>query len=107
MKFNVEIENLANELDFEVDDVKMLIMNFLQVVTNDLLELSRAIESEDFEEIAHNAHSIKGSSANLRLKEVSLIAKEIELNAQDKKRDFDYKGAYVKLKNKIDGVADV
>jgi len=107
MKFNVDIENLANEFGFEVEDVKMLLMNFLQVTNSYLLELSKAIESEDFEKIAQNAHSIKGSSANLRLKGVSLVAKEIELNAKINKKDFDYKSAYAKLKKEIENLTDV
>jgi len=107
MRFNVDVESLANELELEIEDIKMLLVNFLQVSNDYLFELDKAIESEDFEQIAHNAHSIKGSSANLGLKEISFVAKEIELNAKANKRDFNYKDAYAKLKKEIEDIADV
>ena len=60
MAFNVDIVKLAEELEFDVEDVEMLLENFWQVSKEYLQALGEAVEHSDFEAITHNAHAIKG-----------------------------------------------
>lgn len=61
-----------------------LIGDFLAQFVLDINNLNIALEQEDFEQIRKIGHSIKGSAGNLRLKEISLTAKQIEQENKDK-----------------------
>lgn len=100
---DIDINEIANELDFTIDDVRMLIGIFLDTAQDSLNNLETSIRENNFEEIAQFAHSIKGSSANLRLKEISELAKTIELKAKNKST-FNYMKYYTNLKEKINQV---
>ena len=106
MAFNVDVAKLAEELEFDVEDMEMLLENFLQVSMEYLQALGEAIEANDFEAITHNAHAIKGSAANLRVEGIASLAKEIEMQARVQDRNFDYTATYDKLKQELKDLKD-
>ena len=80
----MNIEKIAKDLDFEIEDVMMLLEVFLVTSKKSLENIFNAIESEDYETIYKAAHSIKGSAANLLLEDISEQASNIEKNARNK-----------------------
>jgi len=84
MNYNLDIQKIADELDFDLEDVEMLLEVFLEGAEESLENLKNAIDTNDFDEIFNTAHAIKGSSANLTLMDISNLAKDIETNAREK-----------------------
>ena len=103
MSYNLDLEQIAQELDFDLEDVEMLIEVFLESAYENLDGLKAAIDSNNLQEIHHLGHAIKGSSANLTLMDISNIAKEIEQNAKEG-NSIDYEKKYMELKTLIDGI---
>ncbi|MCF6172365.1 MAG: Hpt domain-containing protein [Campylobacteraceae bacterium] len=97
MAYTIDLQKIADNLDFDLEDVEMLIEVFLQSARDNLQILKNAIEANDFESIFQSAHAIKGSAANFTLKEISNLAKDMESNAR-KRLNIDYKKEYKKLK---------
>ena len=100
MNYNIDLQSIADELDFDLEDVEMLMEVFLETSTEQIALLEQAVNNNNLEEIGSIAHSIKGSSANLTLIEISDLAKEIELDAKEKK-DINYKNKINLLKELI------
>ncbi len=103
MQYSIDLEKIAQELDFDLEDVEMLLEVFLEGTKENLQILKTAIDSGDMETTFKTAHAIKGSAANLTLNEISEIAKEIELNAI-KESAMDYQDRYEKLHLLIDKI---
>ena len=96
MSYIMDLQKIADELDFDLEDVEMLIKVFLESAKESVQELKDSINSNDLERIFHSAHAIKGSASNLMLKDISNIAKFIEENAREGK-DMDYTKYYKQL----------
>ncbi len=84
MKYNLDTQKIANNLEFDLEDVEMLLGVFLESTKDLLISLQTSIENNDYENIARASHSIKGSAANLTLMDISEIAKELETSARNK-----------------------
>jgi HPt (histidine-containing phosphotransfer) domain-containing protein len=92
----IDIEKIANELEFEIDEVEMLVGLFIESAYEELGKMKNAIEKKDFETLYKSAHTIKGSAANLMLEDISTTAKQIEFDARSE-IDKDYMSEYLKL----------
>jgi len=103
MRYRIDLQKIAEGLDFDLEDVEMLIEVFLESAKENLQILKVAINSGDMEATFKSAHAIKGSAANLTLNEISDIAKEIEQNAR-KEYTIDYQGEYKKLSSLLDDI---
>ena len=97
----IDFKKIADELDFEIADVMMLIDMYLESAQDSIENIKIAIESNDLETIKNEAHAIKGSSANLKLDDIKVLAKEIELSATEN-QDIDYQSVISKLYEKIE-----
>jgi len=97
---NIDLEKIADHLDFDLEDVVMLIEVFKEGAIESLETMKKAIEANDLDTVYKSAHSIKGSSANLTLNDISNIAKEIEQNAKEAK-EFNYQERYNQLEKLI------
>lgn len=100
MKYNIDLQKLADTFGFELDEVEMIIETFLQTSKKNLNDIKEAIENNDKETLSHAAHSLKGSSSTLQLTDISELAKEIELSAKNNEI-LDYQSKYNKLKELI------
>ena len=100
MSYSINMQNIADELEFDLEDVEMLIGVFLDSAFENLSSLNSAIQEKNFDAIQRFSHSIKGSAGNLLLHDISSIAKEIELNASEKD-DIDYESNFNRLNDLI------
>jgi len=104
MKFTVDIEKIANSLDFDLEDVQMLMEVFLEGAQENMQELKIAIDTKSMDGIRRAAHAIKGSAANLTLMNIADIAKDIEENAK-KSNTSDYAKKYEELKTLVENIS--
>jgi HPt (histidine-containing phosphotransfer) domain-containing protein len=93
---NVDLQKIADELEFDLDDVKMLIDVFTESTIKSMKTLKIAIDNNDFDNIFKSAHAISGSSANLTLMDISDLAKSIETESR-KSQKINYHNIYNKL----------
>lgn len=103
MENKIDLQSMADELEFELEDMVMLIDVFLESSKMELEKLNAALEKNDLDLIYRSAHAIKGSAANLLLKDIAKQAKEIELKAGGKE-DYDYKGNVKQLEHMINNI---
>lgn len=74
---SVDINSLASEFGYTVEDVKELISSFIQE-NKDMFEvISVSLEGNDFEHITMGAESIKNGAQHLQLSNMQKIAEEM------------------------------
>jgi len=100
IKYSINLPALAKALDFEEEDVQMLLDLFMKNSISSLQKMKIAADNNDFNELHSTAHSIKGASGNLRLQPIYELSEEIDELARYKK-PADYKNMYQKLYNLI------
>ncbi len=81
----INIEELANELEFDIEDVYELLNMFINSAMISLEEIKQAFSNQDIKGIRDGAHAIKGSAGNLLLNEIYLIAQRLEKSATEGK----------------------
>jgi len=91
-----QIKNIAIQLDFDIEDVEMLMEAFSISSIEIMGNLKVAIEENNFDDIFYNAHSLKGSSSNLLLDDIAEISAEIEKQSKEK-NNINYLDKYNKL----------
>ena len=101
---SMDLQKIADELDFDLEDVEMLLEAFLEGAQESLASLKNAINENDLEQIFHDAHAIKGSSANLTLMEISNLAQETEHEARAG-NDIDYLQKFEMLSKMITNIS--
>lgn len=100
MGFNIDLNKIALELDFDLEDVEMLMDVFLETANENLNKMEIAIENNNLDDIYKSAHSIKGSSGTLTLNNIYEISAFIEDSARSSIK-IDYKSKFIELKNLI------
>jgi len=103
MQSYIDLQKIADELDFDLEDVGMLFEAFLESAYEMLALMQKALEEGDMESLYRAAHALKGSAANLKLEVVENMAKEIELDVRANKKS-DYSIRYVHLKSQIEAL---
>lgn len=103
MNNSIDLQKLADDLDFDLEDVEMLIEVFVETATESLTVLKTAIENDDYEQIFNTAHSIKGSAANLTLSNISEVAKKLETMVRAEEKN-DYFEVYLELSQLINNI---
>ncbi len=94
---NLDAEAMAQKIGLRAKHIPILVNSYLDESKTILSALKAAVETLDFEEIQQQAHSIKGSSGNLKFDELYEMAKSMELAANAKDETFDYAGVYAVL----------
>ena len=105
MNYLINLKDIADELDFDVEDVEMIMNHFIEDSKSNLKQLKIAVESNDIEQIAQSSHAIKGSASNILLKDITSAAKDIEDNAREG-NSTDYMEKYIKLEKLLQGLTD-
>jgi len=91
---NLNYDELAAAIGLKAKHIPLLVASFLEEA-NPLLEtIKNAIENSDYKAIQTAAHSIKGSSGNLRFNEIYEMSKEMEHSAAANDASFDYKNYF-------------
>ena len=102
----MNLQQIADTLEFDLEDVEMLMDMFLSDAKESLHSVESTIESNDFEQMKNIAHSIKGSASNLMLEEIREIALQIEESAKTETLS-DYKSLFTKLEDALDSIEDI
>lgn len=91
----LNFDDMAANIGLKPKHIPMLIGSFLEESTPILSSLEAAIASKDFSGIKLQAHSIKGSSGNLKFTEIYEMSREMESAAAESNEGFDY-SSYLK-----------
>jgi HPt (histidine-containing phosphotransfer) domain-containing protein len=83
----MNFQELAEELGLEEEEYRELIELFMETGQADLSQLKTALEAGDAETVSRRAHTLCGSSGNMRLMGLHEAAKRIELAADDGRLD--------------------
>lgn len=102
---NLSAEEIAAKIGLNAKHIPILVQSFTDESISIVQKLEQAIESMNYEEIANQAHSIKGSSGNLKFTEMYELAKDVELSAKDKKEDYPYTEACTSIKKAIESIS--
>jgi len=102
---NLNHEEMAASIGLKVKHMPMLIASFLEESTPILETLSAQVSANDYTGIRSSMHAIKGSSANLRLSELSEMAKEVEHAAEASNGSFDYSAYLEAMKKALNTIA--
>ena len=78
-------EKILRELGFEESFIKELFDIYLKDAAETIAKLEAAVNTGDIESIRSLGHSLKGSSANLRITEVQQKALAVEMEAKGAK----------------------
>ena len=97
MVYNINLQDIADKLDFDLEDVEMLMEVFIETVNESLESLKNAIDANNLEDIYRSSHAIKGSAANLTLTNIAEIAKDIEEQSRNN-NNINYLEKYKSLK---------
>lgn len=100
----IDVASIASVLGIPEKHIPLLVNAFLEETGTIFDDLFAAIEANDFEKMALNAHSIKGSAANLRLNDISELAKSMEFAAKANESSFNYKESATELKGLVDAI---
>ncbi len=100
----LDMQKLTKELMLTQEEFTLLLTLFLKKMHAMLPELLDAIKSDDYEQIALKAHSIKGSSGNFRIESLLKNSTEMEKMAKNREVDYDYKATFDKLQQKIESI---
>lgn len=103
MGVNIDLNKIAEELDFDLEDVEMLMNLFLETSNENLNKMEIAIENNNLDDIYRLAHSIKGSAGTITLNNIYELSAFIENNARNSIQ-IDYKSKFIELKNLIESL---
>ena len=78
-----------------------LVKEFLDQARTEISAIRESLKKGISDEAAQLAHSIKGAAANLRLEEISDLAKNIELGLREGAETVSFSGIAEKLEKKI------
>ncbi len=78
-----------NALSLDESIIDMLLDNFFLTLDSDLKKIQNAIDSKNSIELKESAHYLKGSCANLVMKEAVEILQDIETKSKDGETNFD------------------
>jgi len=102
----LDIEELAKRLEFDIEDVTVLVELFIQNTEASLADIEDAIEINDTEAIEQAAHAIKGSAGNMMLVDVQNMAGALE-NAARENRKIYYLSLFSQLEERIETLYEV
>ena len=102
----IDIERLATELDFDIEDVYVLVELFVENAQVSLANIEEAIEGNDIQAIQNEAHAIKGSAANLLLVDIQSMARDMETAALEN-RKINYLSLFNQIEESIEALNEV
>ena len=102
---NISAEDMAAKIGLNVKHIPILVQSFQEESQGLIEQLESAIADMNYKEISNVAHSIKGSSGNLKFNEMYELSKDVELSAKDEKDDFPYAQACESIKIAINSIS--
>ena len=102
---NISAEEMAAKIGLNVKHIPILVQSFTEESKILLKQLETAIHAKDYTEVGNVAHSIKGSSGNLKFDEMYELAKALEHSAKTVDKEYPYLPAYESLKKAIESIS--
>lgn len=102
----MNLQQIADILEFDLEDVMMLMDMFLDNAQQSLDEAEEAIEANSYEDIKNIAHAIKGSASNLMLDSITNAALEIEQLAKSES-EVDYRSLFSHLQSELTHIEEL
>ncbi len=87
---NLDYDDMAKNIGLKSKHIPLLIASFLEESEPILQKLDTAIQANDYETIRGAAHSLKGSSGNLRFNELYEMSREMEFAGAKSDTSFEY-----------------
>ena len=100
----LDTKKLSEDLMLTDDELIMLLTMFIKKMKKVLPDLLDSIEEKNYDKIALNTHSIKGSSANFRIEFLQNSASEMEKMAKAKNSSYNYLEMYEKIKTRVEEI---
>ncbi len=97
----LDLELLAAKLEFDLEDVRMLLNMFLENANKSMITLENAVIENNFNEIKNSSHAIKGSASNLMLEDITTLSSKMEELAISSK-DADYNSLFMGIKYELE-----
>ena len=98
---NLDFDEMAEAIGLKPKHMPMLVGSFLEESGTILVNIEAAIASNSYNDLKLNAHSIKGSSGNLKFNEIYEMAKEMELAASESNVSFEYSAYLNAIKSAV------
>lgn len=102
---NINAEEMAAKIGLNVKYIPILVQSFTTESHGIMENLNSAVASKDYEQIMQAAHSIKGSSGNLKFNEMYELSRDLELSAKEQNADYPYEEAAQSLQKAIDSIS--
>jgi len=102
----IDMRALAETLEFDIEDVEILVELFVENAQVSLANVEDAIEANDILTIQNEAHAIKGSAANLMLVDIQNMARDME-DAAKANRKINYLSLFSQIEEKIEILSEV
>ena len=103
-KERFSLVTLQEELQLTLLELEQLFAIYCKKMDETLPLLKNEIEQREYINIAKLAHSIKGSSANFRLKELQELSHILEIKAQEKNQSFDFQNCLVNIQKSYEAI---
>ena len=88
---------LMTQLQVSKEQLELLLSVYRTTMGESIEKMAVAICAGDWQSVARTAHSMKGSSSNFRLAELTDLAEQIEKRARAGAKDFDYRTHFEQL----------
>lgn len=82
-----DIHSVSAELGLSPDELAEIVTVFCTELTDMLTAMEASASQADYVMLAQLCHSLKGTAANLRVKELSSLAGELECRAKQQEKD--------------------
>lgn len=102
---NISAEEMAAKIGLNVKHIPILVQSFIEESKTIMEQLEKAVAAKDYAQIGSTAHSIKGSSGNLKFDAMYELAKDVELSAKAGKEDYPYEQACASIKKAIESIS--
>jgi len=102
---NLSAQDMATRIGLNVKHIPILVQSFQDEGRGILRKLDSAIQAKSYKDISIQAHSLKGSSGNLKFNELYELTKVMEISAKEKNEDFPYSDAFISIKKAIKSIS--
>ena len=98
-------EEILKELgDLPEEMYDEIVLDFITQANEEIISMKEALNNNDFDSVSKIAHSIKGSSGNLRIYDVQLISRSIETEAKVMKNKDSLEQQIIFLEQSVDRI---
>ncbi|MDQ7067536.1 MAG: Hpt domain-containing protein [Sulfurimonas sp.] len=87
---DLDYDEMAKNIGLKSKHIPLLLSSYIEETQPLLARLKSAIDGDDYATIRTAAHSLKGSSGNLRFNELYEMAKEMEVAGAEADTTFEY-----------------